>query len=138
MGRNSDDESAPGPSVSTTNCLQKHTVIIWKTSFSHLSPLSSADSFFTAPLFLPPPPPPHPPCLLPPPPSPDSIPPCNYHLRLQLKDTTIKRAEEGDRGAVRDRKRGRWSERRGGGGFNETFIHTHAHTNTCAPIHKDT
>ena len=26
----------------------------------------------------------------PPPPRPDSIPPCNYHLRLQLKETTIK------------------------------------------------
>lgn len=37
-----------------------------------------------------------PPRLLLPPPPPDSSSPCNYHLRHQLKETTIKTAEEGD------------------------------------------
>lgn len=117
-----------------------------KTSFNRFSkrclPSLLCSSFITVLLFLPPPYPQQAPhrLLLPPPPSPplpDSSPPCNYHLRLQLKETTIKRAEEGDQGVVRNRERGQQSERQRGE-FNETFVHpthpqTHTHTHMQTP-----
>lgn len=121
----------------------KYTRIIWESIFqsvlnncsswkavSHLSSLlqlfhpnpavSFSSSFSLSSLLLP-----HP-LLFPSPPLPDSLPPCNYHLRLQLKETTIKRAGEGDRGAARGRERGWWRERQRGE-FNERFVHTHTY-----------
>lgn len=58
---------------------------------SPLSPTAlSSHPFFLLLFTLPPP------RLLLPPPLPDCSPPCNYHLRHKLKETTIKTAEEGD------------------------------------------
>lgn len=87
---------------------------------------SSAALSSAALLFLPPPPL-LTPLLLPPPP-PDLIPPCNYHLRLQLKATTIKAAEEGGRGEVSGVEGGGWET--GGwvvGGGANLMRHLSAH-----------
>lgn len=59
------------------------------------------------------------------------IPPCNYHLRLQLKATTIKGAMEGERGAVRDGEKGTVEWEMEGGEINETFVHTRTSTCNC-------
>lgn len=62
---------------------------------------------------------------------PDSIPPCNYHLRLQLKATTIKGATERGRGAARDGEKGTVEWETEGGEINETFVRTRTSTCNC-------
>lgn len=127
-----------GRTIQSTGAAGREASLLLRSSFiSSPAVPSSSSSSSSAPPPSPPPPPLLTPRLLPPPP-PDLIPPCNYHLRLQLKATTIKAAEEGGRGEVSGvgAAGGWWLVLGGGGGggeFNEPFVRTCMSELTCTP-----